>query len=186
MSDLIFEVIDGDKNYKIYRNGKTEGFSKKAVIVNHLFSIDAQKKAIDLLKKQKGNDVEDKLPPTVLPASDVDEIINRCFAVSRAKVEYVNDLEEMSQEVLSNNRRDVSVIASIVRRASFVNSDEKVCEHSYLLSNTARIEVLDLCHKVDMPTVEYSSDAGQMVQEVIARNRMYVSIIRCIFKGQHG
>lgn len=32
----IFEIIDGDKHYKIYENGKIEGFNKGAIVFNRI------------------------------------------------------------------------------------------------------------------------------------------------------
>jgi len=53
MSDLIFEVIEGEHHYKIYRNGNVEGFKKNAIVVNWLFAHDKQAQAVSLLPKKR-------------------------------------------------------------------------------------------------------------------------------------
>ena len=35
---LVFRVIEGQKEYKIYSDGRTEGFAEGAITVNHLDS----------------------------------------------------------------------------------------------------------------------------------------------------
>jgi hypothetical protein len=32
----IFEIVDGDKHYKVYENGTIEGFSKDVYIINRI------------------------------------------------------------------------------------------------------------------------------------------------------
>jgi len=34
----IFEIIDGDKHYKVYANGEIEGFGKDATIINSVLA----------------------------------------------------------------------------------------------------------------------------------------------------
>jgi len=34
MTEPIFEVIDGDKHYKIYENGRIEGFPSGCTVIN--------------------------------------------------------------------------------------------------------------------------------------------------------
>ena len=47
----IFEIIDGDKHYKIYENGDIEGFSKDAWIINRIFVKESYLQAVGLLEK---------------------------------------------------------------------------------------------------------------------------------------
>ncbi len=41
----IFEVIDEDKHYRIYENGKVEGFGEGAIILNRIPVVFAQRMA---------------------------------------------------------------------------------------------------------------------------------------------
>ena len=47
----IFEIVDGDKHYKLWQNGKAEGFSKYALIINRIQmkidSLEAKLKALE-------------------------------------------------------------------------------------------------------------------------------------------
>ena len=47
----IFEIIDGDKHYKIYENGDIEGFSEDAWIINRIPVKETYLKTVGLLKK---------------------------------------------------------------------------------------------------------------------------------------
>ncbi len=39
MQEPIFEVIDGDKHYKIYANGQIKGFDKGALVNNRIMDV---------------------------------------------------------------------------------------------------------------------------------------------------
>lgn len=39
MTQPIFEIIDTDKHYKIWEDGKTEGFADSARVINRIYSV---------------------------------------------------------------------------------------------------------------------------------------------------